>query len=193
MSTYDSAGSAEYAALMSRSRDAERTGMLCWTAATLVSTSTLSWAIAARHPGMFLPVILAAATGYYAMLHSRRDVRMISAYLEEFEEKASDTSGWFSRVAAVRNAPGMPGSGEWVMTCLNAVLVAFATVFAWLDASATSRGEIMAGIVSGCAIVYLFYSLSETAQLQRTRYAALWRQAGNGIAEVGRERHVGLR
>ena len=39
----------EYQALMTRGRDAERTSLICWTAAGLVAAILLSWGIGAKN------------------------------------------------------------------------------------------------------------------------------------------------
>lgn len=189
MSNLGPSESSEYLALMARARDAERTGQLCWTAAGLVACVALSWAVAAKSPGLMLPVVFAVAFGFYTMVHSRRQTRMIAGYVEEFFENSG--GGWFSRLRRLQRMPGALPSSEWVMACLSNALVACAVVFAWVYATPAARGELLAGVVTGLGVVFGFHSLSETASLQRTDDSALWRQSDSGPREVRRHAAAG--
>jgi hypothetical protein len=118
---------------------------------------------------------------------------MMAAYAEEFLERRDNSGQWHTRLAIAQGTPGMHADSEWLFACLNNAVVIFAAVFAWLHDASVPRGELMAGIVSGCAVVFVFHSLSQAAELQRTNYGAIWRQTGRGLHEVGKEHHTGSR
>lgn len=172
----------EYQALMARGRDAERSSMICWTGAGLVAAILLSWGIAARNSGLMLPVIVAAAFGYYATIHSRQQVRLIAGYLKEFVEAEPNGPRWFTRLGHLEVVPGFNPSSDWVATVLVNATVALAVVFAWLFAASTVRGELMAGIVTGCGVAFSFHSNAETTRLRQTNPAAFWHQVNAGPA-----------
>ena len=58
--------------------------------------------------------------------------------------------------------------------------------FAWIFASATPKGELYAGIATGCAMAFLVHSISETTRLRQSDAAAFWRQVGMGAVEERR-------
>jgi hypothetical protein len=190
MSTFDADESLEYQALMARGRDAERTWQLCWTASGIAACALLSWGIAARNAGLMLPVILAVAFGFYAMVHGRRQIRMIAGYVQEYFEESGDGPQWFSRLARLQVLPGFNLANDWLVAIISNAVVAAAVVLGWLFASEGPRGELMAGIVTGCGLMFAFHSTSETAQLRRSDFAALWRQIASGPTEVKRQRRV---
>lgn len=174
----------EYAALMDRCRDVERTSSICWTAAGVTAVVLLSWAIGAQDPGLMLPVIIATAVGLYSLLHGARNVRMISSYVEEYLENQTGGAQWFSRLARMRVSPGI--SMEWLATGIANAIVVLATVFAWVYAGTAAHGELMAGIETGLAVIFAFHSLVETSKLHQTDYSVFWRQMSN-------DRHEGNR
>ena len=81
----------EYAALMNRARDLERTAQWIWTITAIACAMLLSAAIGVHSAGMMLPVVLCAAFGYRANRFARRRARRIEGYLQEFHE--TDRSG----------------------------------------------------------------------------------------------------
>ena len=143
----------EYQALMTRGRDAERMSMICWTASGLVSAILLSWGIEAKSGSLMLPVVFAAAFGYYATIHSRQQTRLIAGYIKEFYETHPNGPQWFTRLGHLEVVPGFNPSGDWVSTVLVNATVALAIVFSWLYAPTSARGDLMAGIVTGCGVL----------------------------------------
>jgi 4-hydroxybenzoate polyprenyltransferase len=171
----------EYTALMNRGRDAERTSQLCWIASGIGAAVLLSWAIAARSPGLMLPVIFAAAFGFYAMLHGRQQVRLIAGYVKEFVEgRENGGPQWFTRLGHLEVVPGFNPSADWLSVCLANAVIAASVVLAWVYAGAEPRGDLMAGIVTGVGIAFGFHSVSETSRLHQTNAAAFWRQVSGG-------------
>lgn len=179
----------EYQALMTRGRDAERAALICWTAAGLVAAVLLSWGIGAKNSSLMLPVIFAAAFGYYATIHSRNQVRLIAGYVKEFVETQPGGPQWFTRLGHLEVVPGFNPSSDWTATILvNAVVIA-SIVFAWLYAAASARGDLMAGIATGCGVGFAFHSIAETARLRSANPAAFWHQVRQGpAAQSGPER-----
>jgi hypothetical protein len=173
----------EYVALMSRGRDAERTSQFCWIASGVGAAVLLSWAIAARSPGLMLPVIFAAAFGFYAMLHGRQQVRLIAGYVREFYESKEQGPQWFTRLGNLEVVPGFNPSSDWLAACLANAVVIVAVVFSWFFAAGAARGDLMAGIVTGIGIAFGFHSVSETARLRLTNPAAFWHQVNGGSRE----------
>jgi hypothetical protein len=178
----------EYAALMNRGRDAERTGQLCWTAAALCGAVLLSWAVSGKSPTLMIPVELSLAIGFYAILRSRQQVRWIASYIEEFCEGRSGPQ-WFSRVHRLQTLPGYSPVGDWLTVCLANAGVILAAMLAWMYAPGAVRGELMASITTACGILFGFHSVSETVRLGRTDSAGMWRQVGGELREVSRSSH----
>jgi hypothetical protein len=172
----------EYQTLMARGRDAERTALLCWTASGLTGTVLLSWGIAGKSASLMLPVIIAAAFGYYAGIHARQQVRLIAGYVKEYMESSSGAQ-WFTRLSQLESVPGFTPSGDWVTTALANVLVLAAMALSWLYSGGSSRGDLMAGIATGLGLVFSFHSVTETARLRQTNSGALWRQVHPGPEE----------
>jgi hypothetical protein len=182
----------EYSVLMSRGRDAERTSRFCWMAAGIAATMFLSWGMAAKNPALMLPVIFAMAFGFYTMVHSRHQTRLIGGYLKEFCE-CDGGPQWFTRLGHLEIVPGFSASSsDWLSTMLaNAVVVA-AVAFAWMYSSPMPKGELFAGIVTGCGIAFMFHSFTETTKLRQSDAAGFWRQIGMGPTEERRpQRMVG--
>jgi len=178
----------EYQTLMSRGRDAERTAQVCWTAAGIAAAVLFSWGIAAKSSSLMLPVVLATAFGFYAMVHGRNQVRLIAGYVKEYFEGQSSGPRWFTRLGYLEVVPGFNPSGDWVTTVLANLLVIGSIVFAWNFAGLAPKGELMAGIVTGVGLVFCFHSVSETSRLRGMNPSALWRQVGNGPVEERRPR-----
>jgi len=172
----------EYQALMTRGRDAERAALICWTAAGLVAAVLLSWGIGAKNSSLMLPVIFAAAFGYYATIHSRNQVRLIAGYVKEFVETQPGGPQWFTRLGHLEVVPGFNPSSDWVATILVNAIVITSVVLAWLYASVSARGDLMAGIATGCGVGFALHSIAETARLRSANPAAFWHQVRQGPA-----------
>ena len=58
------------------------------------------------------------------------------------------------------------------------------------ESARTSRrlSGLMAGIVTGCGIVFAWHSMTETSRLRATDTGATWHQAGLRLREVGPRR-----
>lgn len=186
MAGYGDWESAEYQALMTRGRDAERTSVICWTASGIAAAILLSWGIEAHSTSLMIPVIFAAAFGYYATIHSRQQVRLIAGYVKEFLEGQPHGPQWFTRLGHLEIVPGFTTSSDWVSTILVNAVVGVAVVCAWIFAAGAARGDLMAGIVTGCAVAFSFHSISETARLRQSNPAMFWRQVNNGPVEERR-------
>lgn len=170
----------EYDAIMARGRDAERSSLLCWTASGIASAVLLSWGIAARNSSLMLPVVFAAAYGFYAAIHSRQQIRLIAGYVREYIESRGSGPQWFTRLGHLEVVPGFNPSGDWVATTLANAFVVTAIVFSWLYASASPRGDLMAGVTTGLGLIFCFHSVTETGRLRQTDAAALWRRIASG-------------
>ena len=178
--------SAEYAALMSRARDVERTAQFSWVAAGLTATVLLSWAIGGKSPGLMLPVVLAVACGFYAALQGRQELRLIAGYMEEIVEARESRPQWFSRLHQLHGVPGSNSNSDWIATILANAVVLLAVSLAWVFVDSKSSGERLAGIVTGCGVAFAFHSLTETSRLTRTNFAAIWRQGTSKDARRAR-------
>lgn len=175
----------EYPALMKRSNDAERNAQLCWTAGALTAAVMLSWGISAKNPGLMIPVVFALATGFYAMLRGRQQARWIAGYIEEFCE---DTKGslWFTRLHRLENQPGYRSVNEWVTVSLANAGVVLAVILAWIYAGPAVRGDLMAGIATGCGVLFGFHSVAETVRMSQTNWSAMWQKVSGELKEAPR-------
>jgi len=174
----------EYSALMASSRDTSRVGLICWAGSGIAGSMMLSSALAAKNPALLAPVILAIAFGYYANLRARHHVRLIAGYIEEFHEDRNGAQ-WFSRLKSLESSVGLFAQ-DWVMTALANVMVLGSVAASWMFAGNGARGELMAGIATGCGIVFAWHSFSETVRLRAMDSGAMWHQAGVRLREVGR-------
>lgn len=168
--------SLEYAALMRRGQDAERVAHFSWTAGALAAAVMMSWAIAAKSPGLMIPVVFAIAIGFYGMLRGRQQVRVIGSYIEEFCEGRGGAQ-WFTRVHRMQHQPSYRAVGDWLTVCLANAGVVLALMLAWMYAAAAPRGDLMASIVTGCGILFAFHSVSETVRTGQTDWSAMWRRS----------------
>ncbi len=175
----------EYRALMSRGSDAERSAMICWVASGLTAAVLLSWGVAARSASLMLPVVFAVAFGFYAMIHGRQQVRLIAGYVREFFEGSNQGPQWFTRLGHLEVVPGFNVASDWTAVTLANCAVAAAVILAWIFAPGVPKGDLMAGLTTGCGVAFAFHSISETARLRATNPAAFWRQVGR---EGGAER-----
>ena len=173
----------EYAALMMRGRDAERTSHFCWIASGIAATMLLSWAMAAKNPALMIPVILCVAYGYYTMTHGRQQARLIAGYVKEFFE--CDTGPqWFTRLGHLEIVPGFSASTtDWLSTMLSNAVVVAAVIFSWMYSAAMPKGELYAMIATGCGVMFLFHSMSETMRMRQSDAATFWHQVGMGPVE----------
>jgi hypothetical protein len=182
MPTLDENSRAEYAALMSRGRDAERTAQMCWSAGGVSSAVLLSWGIAAKNPGLMIPVVLAIAVGFYATLRSRQQVRLIAGYVREFYESRGGLQ-WFSRIHRLHNLASFTPVGDWLTVSLTNAVVLVSILLAWVYAPAAARGDLMAGIVTGFGVVFGFHSVSETLRVSRGDTTSMWKQVSGELRE----------
>lgn len=198
MTSSDESDCPEYTALLAGGRDANRTGQLCWTACAIAAAILLSGALAAKSPALMLPVLVCVAAGFYANLRARRHVRLVAGYVEEFYEGREGRDGrdgrhWFTRMRNIAAQPGFGFPYDWVSAILANGLAVATVAFAWMFAEDAWRGELMAGFVTGCAIVFAFHSLAETSRLRTTDFAAMWRQAAAEAREPRRVTRMAAR
>jgi len=183
----------EYSVLMGRGRDAERTSRFCWVASCIAAAMMLSWGMAARNPALMMPVIFAVACGFYTMVNGRQQTRLIGGYVKEFFE-AEGGPQWFTRLGHLEIVPGFSAStADWLSALICNAMVVTAVVFAWIFSSAMPRGELYAGIVTGCGMIFMFHSMSETMKLRQSDASAFWRQIGMGPVEERRPRSMANR
>jgi hypothetical protein len=175
----------EYTALMKRGNDAERAAQFCWTAGGLSAAVMLSWAIAAKSPGLMIPVVFAIAIGFYGMLRGRQQVRWIGSYVEEFLEGQKGPQ-WFTRIHRLQRQPGYRPTGDWLTVCLANAGVILTLMLAWMYSGVAARGDLMAGIATGCGVIFGFHSVSETVRMGQTDFAAMWRQVSGELREAPR-------
>src|SRR5262245_10464238 len=145
----------EYAALMKRGNDAERTGQLCWTAGALTAAVMLSWGISAHSPGLMIPVVFALAAGFYTMLRGRQQVRWIGSYIEQFCEQPKGPQ-WFGRLRMLQSQPGFRTVGDWLTLTLANAGVVLALILAWVYAGGGSAGDRLRGMATTVAVVLGF-------------------------------------
>ena len=108
---------------MSRGRDAERTAQMCWSAGGVSSAVLLSWGIAAKNPGLMIPVILAIAVGFTPRCAAASKRAVIAGYVREFYEGRGGLQ-WFSRIHRLHNLASFTAVGDWLTVSLtNAVVV----------------------------------------------------------------------
>jgi hypothetical protein len=189
MTTHEESERVEYAALASRIREAERLSQTGWLASGLAAATLIAWGVIGRNAALMLPAILAVAWGFQVATRAREEAGWIAAYLEEFHESPGSGLQWFSQRGRVASNAGR-GAGDWAAVALANLSVGLAVAFAWVLSSATSRGELMAGLATGCGLAFGFYSVSETARELRSDRGALWRQTRQGLPEVGRPARV---
>jgi len=174
----------EYVELMRRGQDAERVAQFSWIAGALVAAVTMSWSISARSPGLMIPVVFAIAIGFYGMLRGRQQVRAITSYIQEFYEGARGR--WFTRVHRLQHQSSYRAAGDWLSVCLANAGVIVALMLAWMYAGAAPRGDLMAGIVTACGVIFGFHSISQTLGMSQTDWPAMWRRTSDEHARVER-------
>ncbi|OGF17558.1 MAG: hypothetical protein A2W00_05570 [Candidatus Eisenbacteria bacterium RBG_16_71_46] len=176
----------EYEALMNRGRDAERTSQLCWTLSGLAAACLMSWGVQTRNPALMLPVVLASAYGFYAMLFARHQVRLIAGYIKEFFETRTAGPQWFTRLGHLHVVPGFNPIKDGLSLFLANGTSIVAIIFAWLFSTSDPRSILMAGIVTGFGLLFGFHSMSETWRMHQTHSASLWHQVNVGPREVSK-------
>jgi len=169
----------EYDALMSRSRTLERTGYLSWTIATCTAAVLLAQAMGSGSPGALVAAVIAAAVGFYPLLHARQQLRMMASYIEEFVERGGG-SQWHTRVGHLQSVPAVGAPNDWIFTAASNLVVITAITFAWMFSGPTKHGELIAGLVTACGVVFALHSVMETSRVERTDYAAAWRKVTAG-------------
>ncbi|HEY6866333.1 MAG TPA: hypothetical protein VI792_03695 [Candidatus Eisenbacteria bacterium] len=177
----------EYEALMARGRDAEWASQISWVACGVAATVLLAWGIATRNPTLMIPVVLAAAYGFYAMLRGRQQVRLIAGYVEEFFESRENGARWFTWLGHLRLVPGLNPSSDWFMTSLSVSLITMAVLFSWVFTNDAHKGSALtSGLVTGIAVVFVYHAITETARLHRANFASMWRQVSTTPSDAGR-------
>ncbi len=190
MTGTDSIRSAEYAALMQHARELDRTAQWSWVAAAVAATVLFSNALAARNPGLMLPVEFCIAIGFYASVRGRRHTRLVESYLHATYENASDGAQWFTRRAQVLAQPGTPAGAEWLPLLVANVTTLAAVVFGWVFADNVAHGELMAGFVTTTGIAFSVHSIVETMRLEAERALSAASGMNTGIHEVKPELRV---
>jgi len=179
MTTREDRERMEYSALTNRATQAERLSQIGWIASGLAAAALIGWGVIGRSSGLMLPAVLMVAWG----IRAREEAGLIAAYLEEFHEVSGSGLQWFTQLGRLQSITGRPPA-DWVAVALANLTAALAIVFAWIFSSAGSRGELLAGLVTGCGLAFAFYSISETARVQRADRGAQWRQTRKDLEEV---------
>jgi hypothetical protein len=169
----------EYDALMSRSRSLERIGYLSWTVAMCTAAMLLAWAMGSSSPGPLVAAVIAAAVGFYPLLHARQQLRIIGCYVEEFVERAGGPQ-WHTRLGHLQAMPAVNPPNDWIFTAASNLVVIAAITFAWVFAGPAHHGELIAGLVTAFGVPFALHSVMETSRVERTDYAAVWRKVTAG-------------
>jgi len=180
----------EYAALMDRTRDLERTAQWTWTGSAIACAVLLSSAIGTRSTGQMLAVVVCAAFGYYANLRARRRGRLVEGYVREFHETDRTGAQWHTRLAQLDALPGAQDWTDWAPLALSNLLTLTAIVLAWVFADASSRGELMGGFTTMAGIAFSVHSILESMRNAQIADASTWAQFGTPLREVTSERRV---
>ena len=176
----------EYSALMDQARDAERMAFVSWLSAGIASAALLAWGIGSRQPGFMLPVVAIAAAGFLAMMRWRERLGLVTGYIETYHESDDISPSFHTRLGRFNATNGTGHARDWHATTFFNVVVVAAAVFAWMASKNAEHGELWAGIVTGCALAFASYSVSETSRAQNLDTAQLWRRAEGRLSEVKR-------
>jgi hypothetical protein len=160
---------------------------VAWVGSNVAATVLMTWAIGARSPGHLLPAVFALAVGFHASMQGRRQTRLIAGYVEEFLEGRGHGPQWHTRLGRLQVVPTVASSDDWIIAGLANLGVLATIVLAWLYAGGAQRGELMASLLTAGGVAFALHSVTETARLQQTDFAAAWRRTGAGPAEVGRQ------
>jgi hypothetical protein len=180
----------EYAALMDRARDLERTAQWTWAGAALASAVLLSEAIGTHGAGQMLAVVACAAFGYYANLRARRQSRLIESYVQEFHETDRSGAQWHTRLVQLDALPNAPDRTDWAPLALSNLVTLTAIVLSWAPAEPSSRGEAMNGFTTIAGIAFSVHSILESMRNAQIAHATSWAQLGEPLREVTSERRV---
>lgn len=190
MNGTDDIRGSEYGALMHQVRELGRTSQLCWTVAAVAAAALLSGAIAARNPGLMLPVELCVALGFYATVHAREQTKRIVGYVQEFHEKDREDAQWFTRLAHLHTLPGFQDRSEWVPFALANAVTLVAVVYSWVFAHGAAHGELMAAVATMAGMAFSVHSMVEHIQSERVQAAAPWDQMSGGLRGVTTAKRV---
>ena len=174
----------EYAALMDRARDLERTAQWTWTGAAIASAVLLSIAIGSRSAGQMLAVVVCAAFGYHANVHARRRQRLVEGYVQEFHETDRSGAQWHTRQAQLDALPGAPDASGRAPLALSNLLSFTSIVLAWAFADASSRGEVMGGFTTIAGVAFSVHSILESMRSAQLANTANWAQLNAPLREV---------
>ena len=181
----------EYAALMERARDLDRTAHWSWAGAAIASAVLLSTAIGARNAGQMLAVVVCAGLGYYANLRARRQARLVDGYIQEFHETDRSGAQWHTRLTQLDALPGAPDRTDWAPLALSNLLSLVAIVLCWVFADESSRGELMGGLTTIAGVAFSVHSILESTRNAQIANATKWAQVGEPLHEVKTERKAG--
>lgn len=186
MSTNDEKSRIEYGALLGQAQDAERLVYLSWILPGLAASALLAWGIGSHQPGFMVSVVLTAAVGFLGVSRWREQAAAIAGYLETYHESEGENPSYFNRLGRLKATLGNTASRDWHVTTFFNVIAVTAAVVAWMSSSSADHGELWAGVVTGCALAFASFSVSETVRAQQTDPAAQWRRADGGLREVTR-------
>ena len=174
----------EYTALMDHARDLDRTAQWGWLGALISSAALFSGAIGARSSGLMLPVVLCSAFGYYTHLRTRRRIRLIEGYVQEFFEKNREGAQWHTRLAHLATLPGTADRSDWMPLALSNVMTLVAVMFGWTCAESSWRGEFMAGFTTMAGVAFAVHSIVASMRTETALSSASWSQMNAGLREV---------
>jgi hypothetical protein len=183
MGTEDLRGQ-EYAALMDRVRDLERTAQWTWTGSTIACAALLSAAIGTRSAGQLLAVVVCMAFGYYANLHARRRARLVEGYVREFHETDRSGAQWHTRLAQLGRLPGAPDTTDWTPLALANLVSLGAIVLGWVFAESSSRGELMSTFTTMAGIAFAVHSIYQSMRNVAQADATSWQKLTTPLREV---------
>ena len=180
----------EYAALMDRARDLQRTAQWAWLGAGVASAVLLSIAIGTRSAGQMLAIVVCAAFGYYTNLRARRQAQLVEGYVREFHKTDRTGAQWNTRLAQLDALPGAPDRTDWAPLALSNLISLTAIVLAWVFADASSRGELMGGFTTAAGVAFSVHSILESMRNAQIATAATWEKVGAPLGEGTRERRA---
>jgi hypothetical protein len=183
MGTEDLRGQ-EYAALMDRVRDLERTAQWTWTGSTIACAALLSAAIGTRSAGQLLAVVLCMVFGYYANLRARRRARLVQGYIREFHETDRSGAQWHTRLEQLGRLPGAPDTTDWTPLALSNLVSLGAIVLSWVFAESSSRGELMGTFTTMTGIAFAVHSIYESMRNAALAGATSWAKLTTPLREV---------
>ena len=174
----------EYAALMDRARDLERTAQWTWTGSAIACAMLLSTAIGTRSAGQLLAVVLCVAFGYYTNLHARRRARLVEGYVREFHETDRSGAQWHTRLEQLGRLRGAPDISDWSPLALANLVSLGATVLSWVFAEASSRGELMGTFTTMAGIAFAVHSVYDSMRHATLAESTSWEKLSSPLHEV---------